>query len=230
MRMKIVQGHDHRPDDAHVNIVIDVIRAFTVAHYAFLSGVKRIILADSVETAFQIKRDLPEVILAGEIKGLPIPGFDLDNSPVNAMNFRLNNRILVQKTTNGVKAALNALNAEEIYVTGFSNAKITAQYVNNRWGKTDSAKVNIIASHPTGEDDLACAQYIKEIIEGSAYLSPEKVKEQIQNSHVAQKFYDPDQAAFYPKDLDYCLRELNSGFVMKINNDKGLPTIERVAV
>jgi 2-phosphosulfolactate phosphatase len=213
-----------------VNIVIDVIRAFTVAHYAFMKGVKEIWLVESVESAFQVKRDYPDALLAGEIKGLPIEGFDLDNSPANLDKRQLQGEVLVQKTTNGVKAALNALHADEIYVTGFSNARTTAQYIKNKWANQKNAKMNIIASHPTGEDDLACAHYIKDIIQEFALLSSESVKWQIQNASVAKKFYDPNQAAFNRADMDYCLQEKCSPFVMKVNKSKELPTIERVEI
>jgi 2-phosphosulfolactate phosphatase len=136
--------------------------------------------------------------------------------------------VLVQKTTNGVKAALLALHADEIYVTGFSNARTTAQYIRDKWMDHGNAKMNIIASHPTGEDDLACAHYIKDIIEDSALISSESVKWQIQNASVSKKFYDPNQASFNRADMDYCLQEKSTPFVMKINKLKEWPTIERV--
>ena len=58
-----------------------MIRAFTVAHYAFLQGASSIYLAETVEQAFQISEKQQELLLAGEVGGLPIQGFDLDNSP-----------------------------------------------------------------------------------------------------------------------------------------------------
>jgi 2-phosphosulfolactate phosphatase len=230
IQIQILQGSEHQTGYANVNVVIDVIRAFTVAHYAFLSGIKEIWLVDSIESAFQVKRDFPEVLLAGEVSGLAIEGFDLDNSPANLVKHDLQGKILVQKTTNGVKAALNALCADAVYVTGFSNAKTTARYIKENWAHKEPFNMNIIASHPTGEDDLACAHYIKDIIEGTHQVSVELTVQQIQNASVAKKFYDPSQIAFNRSDMDFCLRELSSSFVMKINKAKALPTIERVDI
>jgi len=56
-----------------------------------------------------LKASDPALLLAGEIKGLGIPGFDLDNSPYRVAQAKLEGRRLVQKTTNGVKATLAAL-------------------------------------------------------------------------------------------------------------------------
>jgi len=107
--IRILQGTDRRYPDADINIVIDVIRAFTVAHVAFLRGVREILLVNTVEEAMALKASDPALLLAGEIKGLGIPGFDLDNSPYRVAQAKLEGRRLVQKTTNGVKATLAAL-------------------------------------------------------------------------------------------------------------------------
>ena len=81
MQVNIYQGRAISPQVAEITIVIDVIRAFTVAHYAFLQGASSIYLAETVEQAFQISEKQQELLLAGEVGGLPIEGFDLDNSP-----------------------------------------------------------------------------------------------------------------------------------------------------
>ncbi|KKI90094.1 2-phosphosulfolactate phosphatase [Bacillus sp. SA1-12] len=233
MLITIYQGNDQRMKPSDVNVVIDVIRAFTVAHYAFLKGVKEIWLVGSVESAINLKEHFTDILLAGEVRGLPISGFDLDNSPATIANHKdLNGKVLVQKTTNGVKAALNALNAKEIYVTGFSNAKTTAEYIKKKWTNAEKqVEINIVASHPLGDDDLACAEYLKNIIEEDKdCLSKEEVINRIQRSCVTEKFFDPEQKEFNPVDIEYCVQELNSPFIMRINKTRQIPTIERVDI
>ncbi|AJH79880.1 2-phosphosulfolactate phosphatase [Heyndrickxia coagulans] len=228
MNIHIYQGNEITPEDGDANIVIDVIRAFTVAHHAFLGGVKEIWLADSKEAAFCIKDKYPHVLLTGEGNGLPIPGFDLGHSPAAIAKQPLAGKTLVQTSTNGVKAAFRALCAKEVYVTGFSNAKMTAKWVLRKWKGKDNARINMIASHPTGEDDLACALYMESIINGAETIKPESVIKEIVNASVAKKFLDPGQPAFNPADLEFCSNETDCGFVMKIDPTGEFPTIVRV--
>lgn len=229
MDVKIYQGNEHRLAASDINIVIDVIRAFTVAHYAFLNGVKEILLAGTLEEAFALKEMNPHYLLAGEVKGLPIDGFDLDNSPYRMSKQNLTERTLVQKTTNGVKATLHALDASHVFVTGFSNAKTTARFVRNICKQANSRlQINIVASHPTSEEDLACADYMKAIILGENFLHPEDITARIRASQAAVKFFDEAKPEFDPTDIAFCIRELNSSFVMQVNRASRIPSIERV--
>src|SRR5579871_4406367 len=74
-----------RPEHAHeargVVIVIDVIRAFSVAAYAFAGGAREMLLVRTVEEAFALRERFPNALLIGEVEGRLIPVFDLNNSP-----------------------------------------------------------------------------------------------------------------------------------------------------
>src|SRR5665647_2342174 len=104
--LRIIQGTEQGVPAADINIVIDVIRAFTVSHVAFRKGARAIFLVNTVDEAFALKAQHPDYLLAGEIAGLPIAGFDLDNSPYTVSMADVENKTLVQKTTHGVKATL----------------------------------------------------------------------------------------------------------------------------
>ena len=81
---------------------------------AFHQGVKKIYLVKETEEAFELKKYNPNYLLFGEINGLPIAGFDGDNSPVNLKKMDLIDKILVQRTTNGGKCVLNNLDADYV--------------------------------------------------------------------------------------------------------------------
>ncbi|GEL76254.1 2-phosphosulfolactate phosphatase [Tenuibacillus multivorans] len=229
MKVQIFRSHRPIKQLADITIVIDVIRAFTVAHYAFLRGAERIFLAKTVDQAFQIKHDYPKYLLAGEVNGFAIEGFDLDNSPYNIIQKDLRGNTLVQKTTNGVRATLNSLECDHLFVTGFTNARTTAEYIKDKLLSGKHATIHIIASHPSGDDDFACAEYMKQILKGETEsISVQEVMNRIKSSHVAQKFFDSDKPEFKSEDVIYILKELDRGFVMRVNQTDVIPMIERV--
>jgi 2-phosphosulfolactate phosphatase len=229
MQVNIYQGRATSPQVAEITIVIDVIRAFTVAHYAFLQGASSIYLAETVEQALQISEKQPELLLAGEVGGLPIEGFDLDNSPYDIIGKNLKSKALVQVTTNGVRATLNNLSSKQVFVTGFANAKQTALFIKANLA-AETAKINIIASHPSGDDDLACAEYISSILKGSDAIKKEEVIKRILHSPAAEKFFDKNEPDYKQEDILLCTKELNSRFVMEVNKLGKIPSVERVEI
>lgn len=72
-------------DDCHtaagVVIVIDVLRAFSTAAYAFSLGAREILLVGTVEQALALKPQIPASKIMGEVYGLRPEGFDFCNSP-----------------------------------------------------------------------------------------------------------------------------------------------------
>ncbi len=226
--VRILQGTDLPYPDADINIVIDVIRAFTVAHIAFLRGIRAILLVHTVEEAMALKARDPALLLAGEIKGLGIPGFDLDNSPYRVAQAELEGRTLVQKTTNGVKATLAALAARHVFVTGYSNAMNTAGHVRHLLARDGLRTVNVIASHAQDDDDLACAEYIRDQVLDLRQLRTDDVVERIRRSRPAAKFLAVPAGEFEPRDLDFCVRTIPSGFVMEVDRMARVPSIRKV--
>lgn len=223
--MRLIQGAEQPYPPADVNIVIDVIRAFTVSHIAFLKGAREIFLVNTVEEAFALKAENPGYLLAGEIAGLPIAKFDLDNSPFTFLQADLRGSSLVQKTSNGVKATLLALNADTILVTGFSNAKNTALHAKTLAGSKNNCVINIIASHAGDDDDLACAEYIRDMLLDLNKINIGSIKSRILTSRPAQKFFDPEKTEFDARDMDICTQLIECDFVMEVNKNLPVPKI-----
>jgi len=223
--LRIIQGSAQPYPPADINIVIDVIRAFSVSHIAFLKGVNDIFLVNTVEEAFALRAENPSWLLAGEIGGLPIVNFDLDNSPLTFSQADISNRTLVQKTSNGVKATLLALNAETILVTGLSNARKTALYAKQLACRNNPCVINIIASHAGDDDDFACAEYIRDILLDLNTIIIGEIQARIKASRPAQKFFDPAQTAFDARDMEICNREIECDFVMKVDKYLSVPRI-----
>ena len=222
LNIQIFQGTSQPYPPSDINIVIDVIRAFTVSHIAFLRNAREILLVNTVEEAYSLRDKNPAYLLAGEVAGLPIANFDLDNSPHTFSLADIKGKTLVQKTSNGVKATLLALNAEMIFVTGFSNARNTAVHVKQITAGRNQCNINIIASHAGDDDDLACAQYIQDILLNRNQINLKDIQTRILKSRPAQKFFDPEKSEFNPEDMAFCSREIECDFVMEV--DKGAVT------
>ncbi len=223
--VRIIQGTAGEYPAADINIVIDVIRAFTVGHVAFLRGVREFFLVNTADEAFALKAKNPGYLLAGEVEGLPIAGFDLDNSPYRFSVADIADKSIVQKTSNGVKATLLALKAPTVLVTGLSNAKNAALHARRLAGAAPRCAVNIIASHPKYDDDLACAEYIRDHLLGLNAVTLEDVQHRIRASEPVQKFFDPRQPAFDERDIAFCLREVPCDFVMQVDKRQSIPRI-----
>ena len=141
----------------------------------------------------------------------------------------------MQKTSNGVKATLLALNAKTVMVTGLSNARTSALHA-RRLAQEMAAKpgqgarhctINVIASHPEYDDDVAVADYIRGIILGSHDVSLAQAQHRIQTSRPALKFLDPAQPVFKAEDIPFCLQEAPAEFVMVVHVSQPLPKIVR---
>ncbi|MDF1779781.1 MAG: 2-phosphosulfolactate phosphatase [Alcanivoracaceae bacterium] len=185
MEVLISQGHFPPANPDGITVVIDVIRAFTTAHFAFEGGASRIYLVATAPEALAMKATQPDLLLAGEIDALPIDGFDFSNSPWEIQNTPLTNRELVQRTTNGVIATLRARDSAEVLVAGLINAEATAAYILSK----RPSHVVLVASHPTGDEDVACAEYIRGLLGGDGVSLTDAVERTL-NAKSAGKFFD----------------------------------------
>lgn len=221
--IQISQGHEPALTPADAYIVIDVIRAFTTTHIAFENGAERILLAGQVEEAFALKRAHPSAILAGERDALKIEGFDLGNSPAACADVDFSAKTMILTTTNGVRATLHALKSAApqgapVLVTGFASAPASARFMRKMLEEseqTQELRVHLIASHPSGDEDLACAEFIRAHILREDRIDGAAIAARIRNSHAAQKFLDPQRPRFNPRDIDFCAALRSANFAMR---------------
>lgn len=136
--------------DGQVAIVVDVLRATTVIVRALASGCREVRPCLEIEEAQGVAGTLPEgsAVLAGERQGLPIPGFDLGNSPGDFTPDRVGGRVLVMTTTNGTRAIRACLPASAVFVAAFLNLEATARAAFDASSSTRS--LHIVASGTDG--------------------------------------------------------------------------------
>lgn len=139
-----------------VAVVVDVMRAFTVAAWAFGQGAEKIVLAESLDEALALKACHPDWVALKD--GPPAPGFDAVNSPGLLRSVDVGGRTVVQKTTAGTVGALAAREASLVLCASFVVAEATAQLLQTR--KSDGVTFVVTGDDGQADEDLACAQYI----------------------------------------------------------------------
>lgn len=145
-------------------VVIDVIRAFTTAAYAFGSGAAEIYLVGDVEAAVAFKAARPGTIALGENRGLRPEGFDYPNSPAMISRVDLTGRTLVQRTSAGTRGVVAAAGAERLWAASLACASATARAVNAAaLGEPTYVITGRFedAPHTTGDDDVMTADLIE---------------------------------------------------------------------
>ncbi|MGO8948849.1 MAG: 2-phosphosulfolactate phosphatase [Ktedonobacterales bacterium] len=164
--------HDTALDGQGVVIVIDVVRAFSVAAYAFAGGARELWLVREVEEALALRARAPGALLAGEVGGRKIPGFDFSNSPAQMAQADVRDQLIIQRTGAGTRGAVSATNAAVLLACSLVNARSTAVYASRLAQEVGG----VISLYPTAtlpgefaganEDDY-CADYLAALLRSS---------------------------------------------------------------
>ena len=187
-----------------VVVVIDVLRAFTTAAYAFDRGAEEICLVSTVEEAFELRERDPRCLLIGEVDGLPIDGFDLPNSPSALEGLDLSTRRLVQRTTAGTQGVVLATNADHLFVASLCVASPTAKCISALGPDVVTFVETGLRAKGGGEEDVACADYISSLLLDTP-LSSTNVQNRVRSSRAAAKFSSSENPAFPAADLERAL-------------------------
>ena len=140
-----------------VAVVIDVLRATTVMVHALAAGCEAVMPCGEIDEAREVAASLPEgmALLVGERQGLPIPGFDLGNSPGDFTPEVCEGKTLIMTTTNGTRAILASLEAERVYIASFGNLRATSSELAVQFLKKDHKHpVHIICAGTDGHISL----------------------------------------------------------------------------
>jgi 2-phosphosulfolactate phosphatase len=106
-----------------VVLVLDVLRASTSIAVALSNGARAIVPCESADDAITRSRSFEraDVRLAGEMRMLPIPGFDLGNSPGDFSPAAVEGKTILLATTNGTRLLTGIQGARDVLVGAFVN-------------------------------------------------------------------------------------------------------------
>lgn len=198
-------------------VVVDVMRAFTVAAWAFARGAQRIVFTETLDSARDLKVRNPDWLTLQD--GAPLPGFDLVNSPALLRALDLEGRTIVQKTTAGTVGALSVADAETVLCASFVVGAATAAFLRDR--KPDEVTFVVTGEDGQAEEDLACAEYIAmraahPEVEAAPYI------ERARNSTAAGRLAEGVRRGYsgiHPDDVDLCLDLNRFPFVMSATRE-----------
>ena len=204
-------------------LVIDVLRAFSTAAYAFSRGAKEICLVSGVDEALELKERTPNSKAMGEVGGLPPEGFDFGNSPTRILEQDLTGITLIQRTGAGTQGAVRSKNADIMLAISFVVAKATMEYVLRL--KPDEITF-VITGGVDNAEDLACAEFLQKQFLGQAVDTSNYIHRVISSRDAFQHMDDHPQ--FPRSDLDYCTRINAFDFAMPITRENNQLTVRAV--
>ncbi|AXG80247.1 2-phosphosulfolactate phosphatase [Streptomyces paludis] len=209
-------GIDDLAEVPSVAVVIDVMRAYTVAAWAFGRGAEKIVLAGSLDDALALKERHPDWVALKD--GPPAPGFDAVNSPGLLRSLDLTGRTVVQKTTAGTVGALAVKDAPLVLCASFAVAEATARLLRTR-GSGDGSGDGSVTFVVTGEDgqaeeDLACAQYIARRVTEDTGTDATDYLRRAAESRAATELTEGIREGVHPDDVALCLEVDRFPFAM----------------
>ena len=154
--------------------VIDVLRASTTIAVALANGARTVIPVEDVDEAITRSKqfDPHQVRTAGERRMMPIPGFDMGNSPLEFTSSKVNGCTVIITTTNGTRALMALSGAHDIVVASYVNHSAVSAMLR---AAARSSDISIVCAGTEGHfslEDAACAgRYVRSITQASPSIT-----------------------------------------------------------
>jgi len=216
-------------------VVIDVLRAFSTACYAFAAGAPEILLVSGIDEAFALRDRLPGSAVMGEENGKPIPGFDYGNSPQPFVEDGFVPRRLIQRTSHGTQGVAASVGATTLLTTSFVCARATVDYLRaaapRGFPPLGPEQVTFVITGWKqglwGDEDTACADYLEALLQGGAAAQhgapdPAPYLARVYDSPTGRQFADPAILHYPATDLALCTSLDRFDFTMTVARRDGL--------
>jgi 2-phosphosulfolactate phosphatase len=202
-------------------VVVDVIRAFSTAAYAFGAGATCIYLVATVEEALAFTAAHPGSVAMGEDGGFRPDGFALPNSPAMAAAFDMAGRTVVQRTSAGTQGVVAASSATRLWCASLVCASATAAALRaadlGEPSYVITGRVDDRADRP-GADDLFTAEYI-EAIRTDGPVDPTEVARRVADSDEAARTLALGADHVHPDDISLAVDVDRFDFSMEVTRD-----------
>ena len=197
-------------------VIIDVFRAFSLECYMMAGGADKVLPVGSKETAYRLKEEHPDYLLAGERHGAILPGFDLGNSPSQAAGMNLKGKTIIHTTSAGTQGVTNAEHADIILTGSLVNAGAIARLIQEKeYRHVSLVCMGLEGKEPAPEDQL-CAEYIRSLLKGETFDMESALKD-LRKDPSVEKFFRSETADVFPEE-DYwmCTMADRFDFVLQV--------------
>lgn len=214
IRRQFLNRLDPDPGPHDVVVVIDVLRSFTTAAFAFSAGVRAIHPVETVAEAFHLQQALPRSVTTGAIAGGdPVPGFTFGNSPAAFVGTDLSGREAIQTTAAGVRGLCRFSHAGSVFAGALVCARATVSAIQRR----QPADVMLLITGEwvdrDGDEDIACADYLEALLAGHS-PDPGEFENRVRSSDFGRRFSDGGNPSLPLADLDLCAQADRFSFAM----------------
>jgi 2-phosphosulfolactate phosphatase len=197
-------------------VVIDVLRSFSTAAYAFAGGARAIYPVQTAAEARALRSRFPAALTMGaEGGGVPIRDFDLTNSPAALAGRDLRGRDIIHCTAGGVRGLVSCRNADALFAASLVCARATAHALRRLAPPSVTLVVTGDWTDRDGDEDRACADYLEALLRDDA-PDPAPFVMRVRASDFGRRFTDPASVALPAADLDYCAVADRVEFAMRV--------------
>ncbi|MBL8395470.1 MAG: 2-phosphosulfolactate phosphatase [Candidatus Accumulibacter sp.] len=209
----------HEPTDAVV--VIDVLRSFSTAAFAFAAGAGSIYPVETIAGAFRLQQRLPNAVTTGAVGGGdPIPGFDFGNSPAELQGVRLAGRPLIQTTAAGVRGLTRFRHARALFAGSLVVGRATAMALLELQPEEVCFVITGEWVDRDGDEDIACADYLDALLHGER-PDPACFAARVHGSDFGRRFQTNDNANLPLRDLELCAHADRFDFALRVSQVDG---------
>jgi 2-phosphosulfolactate phosphatase len=238
LRIDVALLPDLIADTDCVFAVVDVLRASSAIVTLLERGVPVVIPAAGVEEARELRERLPDYLLCGERDGVPPPGFDYGNSPMEFAALDPKGRRAILTTSNGTRVLNQLAAAPAVLVGALLNREAAAKAMLTLAAERRRDATVVCAAAPDGrsialEDALGAGAIVEAALRLDPSLRPTDAALFARDAFLARRRDLPDAlasasahggeliAAGFSADVDYCARLDVSSVVPVLERDAG---------
>ena len=215
-------------------VVIDVLRMTSTAVTALTHGCMGILPVTEVDEARACAARMPDALLCGERKGLPLPDFALGNSPLAYTRARVAGKRVICTTTNGTRVLGMAAPARRVLLGSLLNAGAVASATRGEErltlicaGTHDALsledvlaagaiveRLQKLGARPALDDAAVCALWLYERARGDLFAALRETTHCAYLLSLGQPAYEADVHYCLCEDVFALVPELRGGWIL----------------